>query len=508
MPAARLALHDRPDRARRRRPSAAELDALRAAIGADLPAYLADLERARQHRLRQLHAATASTRSGAGSRRSWPSSARRSSAGPTRRAGSATRSWRRSTAGRAARGPCSSATWTRSSTRARRPSARSGSRTAIAYGPGVTDMKSGLLAGLYALKAIIAERGGLPFERLVVRRQPRRGDRLADLDPAHPRRSPPTSDVALVLECARANGDIVSARKGILDLRITVHGRAAHAGVEPEKGRSAILEAARIVARPARPQRPLAGRDRQRRGRSPAGRGPTSSPERCSLEVDVRATARDALEAAEAEIRRHRRGDRGPRHDRRVRADGALVADGEARAQRPPGRARPGRRRTPRLRGRRRLDRRRVGRQHDVRAWASRPSTASGRSAATTTPRPSTSRSTRSCRGRRCWPACCSPSPPTRRSSPGATEREARRHDRAPADLVGRAVGGRSPATAGRSPSAIRAGSRARRTPGPTAGRAIRATSRRRRGRSSRSSSARSARPGSGWPTSSGRGCS
>ena len=37
----------------------------------------------------------------------------------------------------------------------------------IAYGPGVTDMKSGLLAGLYALKAIIVERGGLPFERLV-----------------------------------------------------------------------------------------------------------------------------------------------------------------------------------------------------------------------------------------------------------------------------------------------------------------------------------------------------
>ena len=36
----------------------------------------------------------------------------------------------------------------------------------IAHGPGVTDMKSGLLAGLYALKAIIGELGGLPFERL------------------------------------------------------------------------------------------------------------------------------------------------------------------------------------------------------------------------------------------------------------------------------------------------------------------------------------------------------
>ena len=50
-----------------------------------------------------------------------------------------------------------------------------------------------------------------------------------------------------MLECARANGDIVSSRKGTLDLVITVNGRASHAGVEPEKGRSAILEAARIV---------------------------------------------------------------------------------------------------------------------------------------------------------------------------------------------------------------------------------------------------------------------
>src|SRR5688572_15134084 len=37
----------------------------------------------------------------------------------------------------------------------------------IAHGPGVTDMKSGLLAGLYALKALIGEAGGLPLERLV-----------------------------------------------------------------------------------------------------------------------------------------------------------------------------------------------------------------------------------------------------------------------------------------------------------------------------------------------------
>ena len=60
-------------------------------------------------------------------------------------------------------------------------------------------------------------------------------------------RATPTS--AFVLEGARDNGDIVSSRKGMMDLRFTIHGRAAHAGVEPHKGRSAVLEAAhKIVA--------------------------------------------------------------------------------------------------------------------------------------------------------------------------------------------------------------------------------------------------------------------
>jgi glutamate carboxypeptidase len=73
--------------------------------------------------------------------------------------------------------------------------------------------------------------------------------------------------------------------------------------VEPEKGRSAILEAARIV-------RELHGLN----GRWPGvtvnvgliegGTRPNVVAERCSLEVDVRAVARDALETAEAEIRR------------------------------------------------------------------------------------------------------------------------------------------------------------------------------------------------------------
>ena len=158
----------------------------------------------------------------------------------------------------------------------------------IAYGPGVTDMKSGLLAGLYALKAIVGEFDGLPFERLTFVANPDE-EVGSPTSSAHIREAAAEADVCLVLECARANGDIVSARKGILDTRLTVHGRAAHSGVEPEKGRSAVLEAARLV-------RELHGLN----GRWPGvtvnvgvirgGTRPNVVAERCDLEVDVRST--------------------------------------------------------------------------------------------------------------------------------------------------------------------------------------------------------------------------
>jgi glutamate carboxypeptidase len=181
-----------------------------------------------------------------------------------------------------------------------------------ACGPGVSDMKAGLLAGLYALAALrevaAEERQGplpdtsswLPVQRLVFVANP-------DEEIGSPVSSPiirdlaESADVALVLECARANGDIVSARKGMLDVRLTIHGRAAHAGVEPEKGRSAILEAAhKIVALHA-----LNGRWPDVTVNAGVVRGGTRpnivAPE-AQVVLDVRAAERASLEAAEAAI--------------------------------------------------------------------------------------------------------------------------------------------------------------------------------------------------------------
>jgi glutamate carboxypeptidase len=160
-------------------------------------------------------------------------------------------------------------------------------------------MKSGLLAGLYAIRAL-ARRGPLPFERLTFVANP-------DEEIGSPTSTPhiielaATTDACLVLECARANGDIVSSRKGILDARINVRGRAAHAGVEPEKGRSAILAGADLVGR----LHALNGRwdgVTVNVGVIAGGTRPNVVPERCTLEVDVRAVRREDLETAEATI--------------------------------------------------------------------------------------------------------------------------------------------------------------------------------------------------------------
>jgi glutamate carboxypeptidase len=53
----------------------------------------------------------------------------------------------------------------------------------------------------------------------------------------------------LVLEPALSGGGVKTARKGTADFRITASGIAAHAGVDPAKGASAIHELARQAAR-------------------------------------------------------------------------------------------------------------------------------------------------------------------------------------------------------------------------------------------------------------------
>ena len=170
----------------------------------------------------------------------------------------------------------------------------------IALGPGVTDMKGGLLAGIHALVALRELGGGkwdaLPFERITYVANPDEEIGSPSSTP-HIRAIAAESDACFVLECARANGDFVSSRKGIADLRLSIHGRAAHAGVEPEKGRSAIFAGARIVER----VQALNGRwpgVTANVGVFQSGTRPNVVPDLASLEIDIRGVTRTELEAA------------------------------------------------------------------------------------------------------------------------------------------------------------------------------------------------------------------
>ena len=183
-------------------------------------------------------------------------------------------------------------------TAAERPFRIEGDR---ATGPGVSDMKGGLLTGFLAVE-VLREAGFDGFGSITYICNPDE-EIGSPFSRPHIEQAAADADAAFVLEGARENGDIVSARKGVSDFRIEILGRAAHAGVEPERGRSSILEAAhKVIA-----LHELNGRwpgVTVNAGVIEGGTRPNVVAERCVLHVDVRSPQEDTLVAAEAEVNR------------------------------------------------------------------------------------------------------------------------------------------------------------------------------------------------------------
>lgn len=108
-----------------------------------------------------------------------------------------------------------------------------------ALAPGICDMKAGLLGAVYSL-FLLADIGFRDFASITVvcgsdeESAPRHSVDLIQERAA-------ASDAVLTMEPARINGDIVSARKGVLVYTVTARGREAHAGVNPDMGRNAIV---------------------------------------------------------------------------------------------------------------------------------------------------------------------------------------------------------------------------------------------------------------------------
>jgi len=114
------------------------------------------------------------------------------------------------------------------------------------HGPGVLDMKSGIALMLYAIEALQAWHSGLPRPVTVFL--------VSDEEVGSSSSRKITEALAkesaavLVLEpAAGPRGAVKTARKGVGDYILTVKGVAAHAGLDPGKGHSAILELARQI---------------------------------------------------------------------------------------------------------------------------------------------------------------------------------------------------------------------------------------------------------------------
>ena len=248
-------------------------------------------------------------------------------------------------------------------------------RDGVLRGPGCFDMKAGLVLALHAL-AELGESAVAGVTLLVT------GDEelgsptsrgLIEAEAAGCR-------AALVLEASADGGALKTARKGVSLYEVRAVGRAAHAGLEPERGVNATVELAHQVLAVRRARRRRARHDRDADG-AVVGDG-----------VEHRARDRGVLRGR-ADVG-HRRAGAGARGDELAAARGARRgAPGERRAE--PAAARRvvvGRRcsRSPSSAGRRARPaaahvgggRRRVRRQLHRRAWARRRSTGLARSAA------------------------------------------------------------------------------------------------------------------------------
>ena len=165
----------------------------------------------------------------------------------------------------------------------------------VVRGPGVFDMKAGFVQALYALKdidgvgdrvALVAttdeETGSFASRELIM-----------ELSAA--------AKAVLVLE-ASLDGKVKTGRKGTAMYKITVHGLASHAGLEPEKGVNATVEIAHVILQ-------LAALENKEHGTTvvptllKSGNSANTVPDLAVLEIDARSFSQSEIERVDAAIK-------------------------------------------------------------------------------------------------------------------------------------------------------------------------------------------------------------
>ena len=163
-------------------------------------------------------------------------------------------------------------------------------------GPGVADMKAGIALVFHVIEALLHWNGGQfprPLSLLLVS-----DEEVGSVSSrALTETLAPRSEAVLVLEPAQGlAGAVKTARKGVGGYTLRVEGRAAHAGLDFEKGQNAILELSRQICALSS----LADRDRGvtiNVGRVTGGTRANVVPAEAAASIDVRArTQQDAAE--------------------------------------------------------------------------------------------------------------------------------------------------------------------------------------------------------------------
>jgi glutamate carboxypeptidase len=166
-----------------------------------------------------------------------------------------------------------------------------------AWGPGVFDMKAGLVIALYAVDALAAagfapkkrivflwtsdEEVGSKTSRAIIEREARRSDAVLVLEPA-----------------LGPEGKVKTGRKGVGEFEISATGRAAHAGLNPGDGINAIEEIALQVARVREWNQPRRGIT-VNAGVIEGGTRSNVVPDRARVLIDVRASRPADMRALE-----------------------------------------------------------------------------------------------------------------------------------------------------------------------------------------------------------------
>ncbi len=161
-----------------------------------------------------------------------------------------------------------------------------------ASGPGIFDMKAGFIQALYAMKGIVGS------VALVATTDEETGSATSK---EFIKQISASAKAVLVLE-ATLNGMVKTGRKGTAMYQINVHGKASHAGLEPEKGVNSTIEIAHAIIA-------VAALENKEHGTTVvptmlrAGNTTNTVPDLAVLDIDIRSYSMDDLKRVDAAIK-------------------------------------------------------------------------------------------------------------------------------------------------------------------------------------------------------------